>query len=273
MAVNSAALAPLTAIPPFPNVASRLLRLISREDADLKQIANLIGADVPLAARIVQQANSPLYARRYPANSVLQAVQVLGLHRVKLLSMTVLTRTYLGSKASRFELLACWNHSLACAILSEDLSEYWGLPADSCYLAGLMHDLGRLALAVTYHSEYADFLRATTSSIDPLIQEKEWFGLDHTEAGRHLALEWGLPEEIALVAGRHHDRPDGYKPDTLMVVQTACRLASAFGFTATSRGVDLEEALTIFRANAYQRLPEVIEAWRKQVTERVDSYS
>jgi hypothetical protein len=94
-----------------------------------------------------------------------------------------------------------------------------------------MHDIGRLGLLVAYPEEYEQVIRnAAERSLDVLDFEQEEFGAHHAEAGRLLAELWGLPPEMGLIAGRHHDPCEGTELDLLRIVHVACRLADVLGY-------------------------------------------
>ncbi len=99
------------------------------------------------------------------------------------------------------------------------------------FTAGIMHDIGRLGLLVAYPGEYERVIRtAAERSLDVLDFEAEEFGAHHAEAGRLLAETWGLPADMALIAGRHHDPCEGIEVDLLRIVHVACRLADVLGY-------------------------------------------
>ena len=156
---------------------------------------------------------------------------LLGFERVQALAVTIGIRAYLRDSLEIPVLRGCWRHSLACAIIAEQLSKIGLLDKDALYTAGVMHDIGRLALAICHRKAYADFLGATElQPCDVLARERELFGMDHCEAGRALVAAWNLPQEFAVIAARHHEALNPGNFDTLTVVQFACRLADAVGF-------------------------------------------
>jgi putative nucleotidyltransferase with HDIG domain len=238
-------------LPPFPAVALRLLRLIDKDEFGIQKLTNLIRADVALSTEILTIANSALFAFRTEITSILQATVLLGLQRVKSLAVTVGMRVYLTDSMKIPALLACWRHSLACALLAEELAVGNFMDKDSLYTAGLIHDIGRLALAVIQPAQYAHFLTHTEECpCDVLNQERELFGIDHCQAGLWLVEAWKLPRSFAEVTARHHGEPKNGESDILRLVRHACRLADTLGFAA-ARSLD---------ARSYQKLLEELSA-------------
>ena len=219
-------------IPPFPQVAIRVLQLANNEDVPMRQLGELISSDPSFSSEVLTIANSALYARRAPINSILQAIALLGLNSLKGVCLTVGVRAYLGKSISHQSLRAIWRHGLACALVAEQLAPALSLNKDAAYTAGVLHDIGRLALAVMQPEVYATLLmthRGSSSSI--LASERDIFGLDHCQAGERLITSWKLPEGFSAIVCDHHAPMQNPGPSTLAhLINVSCRLADAIGF-------------------------------------------
>jgi HD-like signal output (HDOD) protein len=144
---------------------------------------------------------------------------------------------------------------VACALLTEELAWTCMEQQDLAYTAGLLHDIGRLALLVARPEEYAGLLKAANDeSIDVLDRERELFGMDHCEAGRQLAELWHLPKEFHVIAGRHHDAPTSSEVDLLFLVHLGCRFADTLGYAV----VKSERTWTVEQIRA--ALPEAAQS-------------
>ena len=155
-------------LPPFPQVAIRVLQLANNENVQLHQLCELISSDPAFASEVLTVANSALYAPRYPSNSILQAIAVLGANTLQGMCITVGGRAYLGKSMSHPSMRGLWRHNLACAIIAERLASVGLLDKDTAYTSGILHDIGRIALAVIQPKEYANLLgthRGTPVSI------------------------------------------------------------------------------------------------------------
>ena len=220
-------------LPPFPAVAARILELLAKDDAGVKDLAALIRADVAFSSEILTLANSALFAFRTEITSILQATVLLGLARVKAIALTVGLRSYLTNSLKIPALLACWRHSLACAVLCEAIAPACFFERDVAYVAGLMHDVGRLALTVVEPVKYSNLiLEAEEKALNVLDRERELFGVDHCEAGRWLVEQWKLPPQFAEIAAHHHDSRSPEKFDMVALARMSCRLADCIGFAA-----------------------------------------
>jgi len=215
-------------------VAVRLMQVVAGDEIVFRRVADLIRSDPAFSAEVMKLANSPLLGCREKISGVLHALAILGLDRLKGLVMTVALRNFLSSALQVPVLLRCWRHSLACALLSEDLALASWLDKDRYYTAGLLHDLGRLALLATYPDEYARLLEeadaAEPGAFDLCLAEQVAFGADHCVVGRWLVGDWHFPAEFLDVTSDHHAKPPGRELDVLTAVHLGCRIADMLGF-------------------------------------------
>jgi len=221
-------------LPPFPQVAVRVLQLANKENVQLHQLSDLISSDPAFAAEVLTIANSMLYAPRYPASSILQAIAVLGATHLQGVCLTVGVRTYLGRSMNNPAMRALWRHNLATALIAEQLASGGWLDKDIAYTAGVMHDIGRLALATIRPKEFTHLLETHIGSASSILQcESDLFGLDHCEAGRRLIADWKLPVDFDDVVYAHHTPREKDAPwDIAGLIQVSCRLADTAGFAA-----------------------------------------
>jgi putative nucleotidyltransferase with HDIG domain len=230
---NRAAIIPegLRKVPPFPPVVARLLTLLSNPDVDAIKVTELIGSDAALTARVLQHANSAVYGLSRPTTDVQHAVALLGFDRTRQLTATSATARYASRAPGNAELQDCWRHSLATAVLADQIAKSCGAFTRTVFTAGILHDIGRLGLMVAYPRGYTQAIQdANGRYLDLLDFEREQFGIDHAEAGRFLVETWKLPEEFRVIAGRHHDPCEGTELTLLWIIHVACRLADAVGF-------------------------------------------
>jgi putative nucleotidyltransferase with HDIG domain len=221
-------------MPPFPQVALKVVQLAGNENVQFKRLSDLVGTDPGFASEILTIANSFLYAPRYPIKTVMQAIEVLGVEHLQGLCLTVGVRSYLGRSLRYPAMRTLWRHNLACALIAEQVASAGTMARDVAYTTGILHDIGRLALAVVRPAEYVDLLgRHVGNSASILDREREVFGMDHCQIGELLVEQWKLPEDFIPIMGRHHDQPlfNGQwgMPELLNL---SCRMADAAGYAA-----------------------------------------
>jgi putative nucleotidyltransferase with HDIG domain len=244
-------------LPPFPLVALSVLSVLSGTDSSLKEICDLIRVDPVFAAEILRIANSPLVAFSKEITSVLQASMLLGFRRLRRLVTTVGLRSYMDKSFTR-ALQACWRHSVATAMIAERIARWNSIDRDFAYTAGILHDVGRVALANINPQIYAELVDRMTAApwCDVLRSERESFGIDHCCAGRLLVMKWGLPEEFIEITSRHHE-PLTHREDATEVVRLSCGLADALGFAAVAHSsiCTFDEALARFPESVRKHFP------------------
>ncbi len=220
-------------LPPFPAVALKALKLMSGTDTSLLELCNLIRPDPAFSAAVLRMANSPLVAFSKDITSVLQASMLLGFRRLRNVVTTVGLKAYLNNSYTPLMQL-CWRHSVACAIVAERSASWTSLDKDFAYTAGILHDIGRVALATIMPGSYARVIeRGADRPQDVLQIERELCGIDHCEAGHSLVVAWELPEAFIEITAHHHD-PQARPAGTASLIAPSCALADALGFAVIS---------------------------------------
>jgi len=216
-------------LPPFPAVALKALNLMAGTDTSLLDLCNLIRCDPAFSAAVLKIANSPLVAFSKHITSVLQASMLLGFQRLRSLVITVGLKAYLKDPFSPI-LQSCWRHSVACAMVAERTASRIGFDRDFAYTAGIMHDIGRIAMAATMPQAYARVVETGADRPHDLLQtEWELCGIDHCQAGRALVAAWNLPEAFLEVTSSHHE-PGPRAGGIASILRPSCLLADSLGF-------------------------------------------
>ncbi len=208
-------------LPTLPTVATRLMNISSADDADLGEIARLIEADPALTSRILALCRRASTAVTQPITTVRKAVVILGLEAVQSAALSVqvldmLSRAPAGSEASddaavkRFDRTGFWKHALAVAeaarLIAADHREL-GVRPDEAFTAGLLHDLGKLALHWILPKSYAKAIELAAARTCSMAEaERAVIGLDHHTVGKRLGERWGLPHAL-LDTIWLHDQP------------------------------------------------------------------
>ena len=221
-------------LPPFPQVAIRVLQLVNNENVQLHQLCELISSDPAFASEVLTVANSVLYSPRYPASSILQAIAVLGANTLQGMCITVGVRAYLGKSMGHPAMKALWRHNLACALIAERLASAGFLDRDAAYTSGILHDIGRVGLAVLKPKDYGNLLATHKGSPASILEdERHLFGWDHCETGRQLVADWKLPSDFDAIVSEHHCAPDREQSwGMTALIRVSCRMADAVGFSA-----------------------------------------
>lgn len=243
-------------IPPFPATALKALNLVSGTDTSLIELCDLIRCDPAFSTAVLTLANSPLVAFPKTVTSVLQASMILGFRRLRRIVFTLGFKNYLRDSYTPMMKL-CWRHGLACALIAERSAKWSFLDNDFAYTAGILHDIGRVALATLMPEAYARVVvRGVDTPQDLLPSERELCGIDHCEAGHSLLTAWSLPEAFIEIAERHH-APDAFLSGTSSLLPPSCALADLLGFTVVGirSPSGYAEILTKFPESAREHFP------------------
>jgi HD-like signal output (HDOD) protein len=153
------------------------------------------------------------------------------LDRIKALAVTVAMRGFLGTRD--LLLHQCWQHSVACALVCEEISAIFDFSGDRAYTAGIMHDIGRLGLLKTYPKEIRSVLNGQYMDAQGVLwAEREALNVDHARAGSWLVGNWALPKDFSEICEHHHDAPNANDSELLQLVKVACNVADAIGYPA-----------------------------------------
>jgi HD-like signal output (HDOD) protein len=265
----------LKKVPPFPPVAAKLLSLLANPAVDTNEVADLIGSDATFTARLLQRVNSAEFGFMSDITNVRRAVALLGLDTTRQITLAHATAAYAQGGLKTEAMRRCWQHTVATAVLAEEIAIACDAYVSVAFTAGIMHDIGRLGLLVAYPEEYERVIRnAATRSLDVLDFEEEEFGAHHAEAGRLLGERWGLPSDMALIAGRHHDPCEGRELDLLRIVHVACRLADVLGYDVVKPLVEhtAVEVLEDLPAQARARLLRTPEEFCERIEQRIQEF-
>ena len=230
----------IDSLPSVPMVYLQLLDELKSPEPSIQRAAEIIERDVGMTAKILQLANSAFFAFRHKVSSPRQAVTLIGLRTTKDLVLTVEAfAEFDHRKLRQFPMQAVVNHCLETAALARAIAVFEGAPrdvVDDAFMAGLLHDVGKLLLADRLPLAYVGALRAARERGIPLWQaEREAIGTSHAEVGAYLMGLWGLPDPIVEALAYHH-RPEDC-PHHEFTVLTAVHAAGALEEDAARRWV------------------------------------
>jgi HD-like signal output (HDOD) protein len=265
----------LKKVPPFPPVAAKLLNLLSDPAVDTGEVADLIASDATFTARLLQRVNSAEFALAAGVTDIRHAIALLGLDTTRKVILAHAAGAYAGGGLKTDAMRCCWRHTVATAVLADEIAAVCGDFTGVAFTAGIIHDIGRLGLLVAYPEEYERAIRdAAERSLDVLDFEEEVFGANHAQAGRILAEQWGLPSDMLLVAGRHHDPCEGAELSLLRIVHVACRLADVLGYEVVKPLVrcGVADVLAELPASGRGRLTSDPEAFSRRIERRIREF-
>lgn len=212
---REAALKNLDKLPRLSPLLIQFLGLLAQPGCDIAELVSVVEKDALLSAQILQKANSAAFARIQPINSVHHAVAMLGVGTMRrfalgssISNLFARQQTAASFSMSRFNL-----HSVATGTLVELLAEELPMESrNSAFIAGLLHDIGELLIAVHMPKAYEVVLAMTAVAGASQIEcERELLGTDHAELSALAISRWELDAAIN-VSARHHHEPANAEP-------------------------------------------------------------
>jgi putative nucleotidyltransferase with HDIG domain len=209
-----------------------LLRCLDQpvEQIDITRIVELVSYDKSIAAQCVRMANSALFGRSKPVESVRTAVMNLGMWRVRDLLFSNSLSQVIPANRWIVEPAVFWRHSLGVALVCRKFAEILGYPdTEKAYLAGLLHDIGILVNSMIAPEEFrATFQKATLEQIALDEAEQATLGFTHCDSGRVLGEAWKITPDLIQAIELHHDIGDPERGGPLVAMvhlsDLLCRL-------------------------------------------------
>ncbi|MCG3152404.1 MAG: hypothetical protein GEEBNDBF_01701 [bacterium] len=198
-------------LPTFPAVAAEFMSLANDPYASVLQIAEVVERDPALAAKTLKLANSAYIGYSRQVSNIRDAIVLLGLREMRALVLTISVFRAFGDLQKQIPPVweQYWVHSLAVAQTSRKLAKALRMKdAEQAYLAGLLHDVGKLLFYLYDANRYLEVLAAREASGDNLLEaERRNFGNCHPELGCWLLELWNFPPQLAEVV-LYHETPE-----------------------------------------------------------------
>lgn len=191
----------------LPEVYLKVNEQLEDDRASAQEIGDTVQTDPAIATRILKMVNSAYYGMPNKVSTISQAVALLGRDRLKQIIIgSVLVTVFKDPELDSFSLQDFWQHSIKTAIIAKQLAIQHDdvSDPDALFIAGLLHDLGRLVLAGKLPILFAQIDR-NRRKLGLIGAEQHVLGFDHAELGGALMTQWGLPELLVTCTRYHHD--------------------------------------------------------------------
>lgn len=213
-------------LPSLRSIDSSLRELLNSDRRYTHQISEIIRRDPSLTARLLRLVNSVYFGLTTPINNIEEAVFYLGIRQIRQLAMVTPVIEDFQKMAGNtpFPWREFWQHCIGVAIMSREVISCVQTPTDdSDYVAGLVHDMGKIVMAATFPHHFIEIQRRISNEPRPLLDlEMEVLGIHHTELGALYLQNHNLPD-IMVETARYHHQPEraGHHGQIIAAVQIA----------------------------------------------------
>lgn len=271
-----ALVANMTSLPSMDSLHRQVVEELESSDVSVSQVGVLIGRDAAMTTKVLQLVNSALVGLPNLVTSPVQAAALLGLDTLRTLILTIkIFESYRGADLGGLSLEGMWNHSVHVARLAKRLCLAELADEETsqrAFLAGLLHDVGKLAIATNFPSEFRSAQKRSKEGVDTLLEEEaRLIGANHQTVGAYLMGLWGFSNTI-IEAIAHHHTPSrgllsGFTP--LTAVHVANGLVHEAGAPAFEGDSPYLDGPYLERFSFLDRLP----VWREMCSEMLDGGS
>ncbi|MEQ1690560.1 MAG: response regulator [Gemmatimonas sp.] len=212
----------LSALPSLPQTYWEITKAAQQPDVTLSALGDIVEKDPAITIKLLQLVNSSYFGLAHAQTSVRQSVSYLGTALLKGLALTAhVFSTASIPEVAGFSLEALQQHSVLVSRLARRLLTD-RTRAETAFTAALVHDIGKIVLAISLPERYAEVLRAIARTGRPdHVEELEVFGVTHAEVGAYLLGLWGLPLDIVEAVAYHHHPENALPTDTLIALHVA----------------------------------------------------
>ncbi len=244
----------------MPAIVTKVMAVTANPESSANDLMQVILPDQTMCSTILKVANSAFFGIPRGIQTIERAVVVLGYEEIRniVIGKAIFSSFPRISKENRNALSLFWEHAFTCGLASKIIGEQLGLSASEFFVAGLIHDIGKLAMLMAIPLEYS-ILRELSNPINlyDTAEEHSKFGISHDKVGLQLAKRWLLPETLAVAIGYHHAPQDApaHKKYPL-IVQVADTLSLMYCHSESMKSSDVEKIFVDF-------LPETSTMWEK----------
>jgi putative nucleotidyltransferase with HDIG domain len=213
-------------LPTLPAVAMEVNKMLHDYDITISKLSNTIEKDQAMVSKILKLVNSAFFGLRGKISNISHAIVVLGFNTIRnaVVSISMINAFSVKESFDGFDISDFWKHSVAVAVTSKHLAEKTGIhSADDCFVAGLLHDMGKIVLLQHFKDLFQKvWLAVKENNLSFYGAEKSRIQIDHARIGGYLARKWQLPAGLIDAIRYHHDvKPDVNDRPLLLIIHAA----------------------------------------------------
>ncbi|MGE4297331.1 MAG: HDOD domain-containing protein [Desulfovibrionaceae bacterium] len=221
------------ALTSFPAIYFQIVDAVKTPGSSATYLADIVGRDPSVSARLLRLVNSPLYGLPSRIDSITRAVALMGVNEISTLALGISVATMFdGISSHLLNMKSFWQHSFACAMLAKILAGYIpGVQEERFFVGGLLHDIGRIIYCKAAPDCAVAPLREARTRPESLTDmERAFLGFDHAALAGALAREWKFPAALVGMIEHHHEPSRAPAPQEAAIIHVADLLAVALQY-------------------------------------------
>lgn len=243
--------------PALPTTVNKVMAVTGDPESSANDLMHAVLPDPSMCATIMKIANSAFFGIPRNVSSIEQAVVVLGFEEIRNIVLgKAVFNSFQNFNLNRESIDLFWEHSFTCGLAAKLIGEHLKLSPSELFIGGLIHDIGKLAMLITFPGDYALFDELTEPyQFRSVVREKEEYSISHDTIGLRILNKWMFPEKLLMAAGYHHqpEKAENYRAYPI-IIQLADMLSLMH---CSPDGLDGNDVTTIFD----DFMPESKELW------------
>ena len=248
----------ISSLPALPAIVTKVMAVTANPESTANELMRVILPDQMMCSTILKVANSAFFGIPRGVSTIERAVVVLGYDEIRniVIGKAIFSSLPKLSKENRNTISLFWEHAFTCGLASKIIAEHLHLPPSEFFIAGLIHDIGKLAMLMAFPHEYS-ILRelSNPNNLNDSAEEQAKFAISHDKVGLQLAERWLLPEKLVMAIGYHHSPQEApAHKEYPLIVQVADILSLIYCHSDCMKSHDVEKIFVDF-------LPETSTMW------------
>lgn len=250
----------MESLPALPATVTAVMAVTADPESSANDLMQVILKDQTMCSTILKVANSAFFGIPRGVSTIERAVVVLGYGEIRniVIGKALFSSFPKLNKENKNTVNLFWEHAFTCGLAAKIMGDHLHLPASELFIAGLIHDIGKLVMLMAFPNDYPVLQELSNPcNLDNCAEERAKYSITHDKVGLQLAERWLLPEQLCMAIGFHHSPQlaPSFKQYPL-IVQIADILSLMYCHSDSMKRDDVEKIFVDF-------LPETSTLWHE----------
>ncbi|MCP4340790.1 MAG: HDOD domain-containing protein [Desulfobulbaceae bacterium] len=250
----------MESLPALPATVTEVMAVTANPESSANDLMQVILKDQTMCSTILKVANSAFFGIPRGVSTIERAVVVLGYGEIRniVIGKALFSSFPKLNQENKNTVNLFWEHAFTCGLAAKIMGDHLHLPASELFIAGLIHDIGKLVMLMAFPNDYPILQElANPCNLDNCAKERDKFSIGHDKVGLQLAERWLLPEQLCMAIGFHHSPQHASSLKQYpLIVQIADILSLMYCHSDSMKREDVEKIFVDF-------LPETSTLWQE----------